>query len=145
MKSSILLLSLLIGTTACGSADQKSNQTTTEQTEAQQTVTQKPKVENINQKDFDQKKAEDNVIVIDVRTADEVSNGYIEGADLFIDFYGDFETGIANLDKDKTYLMYCRSGGRSGSAAQIMVDKGFKTVYNLTGGISRYSGTVVKD
>ena len=38
-----------------------------------------------------------------------------------------------DLDKDKTYYLYCRSGNRSGQAARIMKSKGFDNVYNVGG------------
>lgn len=85
------------------------------------------------------------VVIIDVRTPGEVSQGYIKGADLFIDFNGsDFEKKINELDKNKTYYVYCRSGARSGNASSYMVKNGFKDVYNITGGIIKYSGEIIK-
>jgi rhodanese-related sulfurtransferase len=85
------------------------------------------------------------IVAIDVRTPAEVSEGYIAEADLFIDFNGaNFETEMAQLDKSKTYVMYCRSGGRSGKAANYMVQNGFKMVYNLEGGVLSYNGILVK-
>jgi rhodanese-related sulfurtransferase len=89
----------------------------------------------------DEKKA----VVIDVRTPDEWQEGVIDGATLFIDFKGaNFEQQIAKLDKSKTYIVYCRSGGRSAGASQVMVDNGFKNVINMQGGIMSWGGKVVK-
>jgi rhodanese-related sulfurtransferase len=87
----------------------------------------------------------ENAIVLDVRTPGEIDEGYIDGADLFIDYNGCcFNEEIAKLDKNKTYLVYCRSGGRSCSAADLMVKNGFKEVYNLKGGIKNWNGNVVR-
>jgi rhodanese-related sulfurtransferase len=59
---------------------------------------------------------------------------------MFIDYNSsDFEQQLDGLDKSKTYLVYCRSGNRSGKACHTMLDKGFKQVYNLDGGISAWS------
>ncbi|MEZ4911272.1 MAG: rhodanese-like domain-containing protein [Saprospiraceae bacterium] len=85
----------------------------------------------------------DGAIVIDVRTPEEVASGYIDGASVFADVYGsDFNEKIGSLDKNKTYLVYCRSGRRSLGAAQTMVDNGFQNVYNLTPGILGWTGTI---
>jgi rhodanese-related sulfurtransferase len=74
------------------------------------------------------------VVILDVRTPAETAEGVIVGAQE-IDFREpDFAEQIAQLDKDKTYLVYCRSGNRSGQATQLMAEMGFKHLYNLTGG-----------
>ena len=74
-------------------------------------------------------------IVIDVRTPEEYASGYIDNA-VNIDFYtADFREQLAALDRDKTYLIYCRTGRRSASARDIMAELGFREVYNMSGGI----------
>ncbi|MDZ7680804.1 MAG: rhodanese-like domain-containing protein [Fodinibius sp.] len=40
---------------------------------------------------------------------------------------------LKSLDKDKTYYLYCRTGNRSGQAAELMVENGFDNVYNIGG------------
>jgi len=45
---------------------------------------------------------------------------------------------LNNLDKNKTYLIYCRSGARSGSALDIMAELNFREVYNILGGINQW-------
>jgi len=73
-------------------------------------------------------------LVLDVRTKQEVDQGIITGA-VNIDFLQqDFAERISELDKNKTILVYCKVGGRSGKAADLLVGKGFKHVYNLEGG-----------
>ena len=73
--------------------------------------------------------------LLDVRTSEEVADGYIEGADN-IDFYAaDFRDQLDRLDRDKTYVIYCRSGGRSGNVRDTMQELGFAEVYNVLGGI----------
>jgi len=101
--------------------------------------------QNISQEEFLAKSANPNVIIVDVRTAEEVAEGYIKGAQVFADFNSDsFQKAIQNLDKTKTYLVYCRSGARSAKASEIMIQLGFNQVYNLTGGISRWTAEVIK-
>lgn len=111
---------------------------------AQQTGSeqQAPAIQNIGETEALPMVNDTNVITIDVRTPGEVAEGYIDGADLFIDVNGDFNTEIAKLDKSKTYLVYCRSGARSSAAAKMMEAKGFNSIYNLSGGISSWNGPV---
>jgi rhodanese-related sulfurtransferase len=72
--------------------------------------------------------------LIDVRTAREFSNGYIEGAKN-IDYNGDsFEKQMKKLDKNKPVLVYCAAGGRSENAAELLKEWGFSEVYDLEGG-----------
>ncbi len=85
------------------------------------------------------------VITIDVRTPDEVAQGYIPGTDKFIDLFGDFRTEIQDLDPEATYLIYCASGARSADASAKLVDKGFRHVYNLTGGTESWTGELTQD
>ncbi len=74
-------------------------------------------------------------VILDVRTAEEFASGYIENA-INIDYYSDtFRDELNNLDKDKSYLIYCHSGNRSGKALDIMAELGFKEVYNMLGGM----------
>lgn len=89
----------------------------------------------MNVSEFSQKIKEAGVVTLDVRTPAEFAEGHIEGARL-IDFQsGNFESEIAELDKEATYAVYCRSGNRSGQAVAIMHDAGFHNVYNLNGGV----------
>jgi len=75
-------------------------------------------------------------VIIDVRTPGEFAGEHIENA-TNIDFYSEaFRDMLNNLDKNKTYLIYCRVGGRSGSALDIMAELNFKEVYNILGGIN---------
>ena len=74
-------------------------------------------------------------VIIDVRTPEEFADGHIENA-INIDFRSDnFKSEIETLERDKTYLIYCRSGNRSRGALEIMIDLGFMEVYHLSTGI----------
>ncbi len=83
------------------------------------------------------KKNKDNpdFIILDVRTPGEFSESFIEGAELLNYQSSDFKDKVQELDKNKTYLVYCRSGMRSAASADIMVKMGFENLYNLVGGI----------
>lgn len=86
------------------------------------------------------------VVIIDVRTPSEWSGGYIAGTDKFIDFNSEeFGEKILELDRSKTYVVYCRSGNRSTKACRIMSEKGFNNLYNLSGGISIWGGEIIKN
>ncbi len=80
-------------------------------------------------------KDQSDIVIIDVRTAEEFASGHIANA-TNIDFYSaDFGAQISALPKDKTYIVYCRSGNRSGKSMQTFKDQGFTKVYNVAGGI----------
>ncbi len=72
-----------------------------------------------------------NLIMLDVRTAEEYSSGNIPNS-INIDVLSpDFKSKIELLDKNKEYLVYCRSGNRSAIASSIMATNGFIKIYNL--------------
>jgi rhodanese-related sulfurtransferase len=90
---------------------------------------------NLDASKFAEKIAETDVVVLDVRTPEEFNSGHILNA-INIDIYNDyFNSDISTLDKSKSYAVYCRSGKRSVDASNEMDSIGFKTTYNLTGGI----------
>jgi rhodanese-related sulfurtransferase len=121
---------------SCQSAGNKSTSETV--VEEQEVETVKSVMEDIDTATFKSKIGSENHVLLDVRTAEEVAQGSIEGAEV-IDFYGDdFRQKIEALDKDKTYLVYCRSGGRSGKTCKMMQEIGFTNLYNLEGGYSNW-------
>ena len=74
-------------------------------------------------------------ILVDVRTPQEFAQGYIGGA-VNIDFRSDqFSNEIGKLDREKTILIYCRSGNRTQAASTIMEQMGFRSIGVLKGGI----------
>lgn len=81
----------------------------------------------------------DGAQIVDVRTAEEFRAGHIEGA-VNIDVQSsDFQERMEKeLSKDKTVYVYCRSGRRSLTAADILADHGYKVV-NLKGGIIEWT------
>lgn len=73
---------------------------------------------------------EQDAVLLDVRTPEEVAQGALVGA-TFIDLQApDFRERVDQLDRDATYVIYCRSGNRSGQAAEIMHELGFTDLYN---------------
>ena len=77
-------------------------------------------------------------VILDVRTPEEFAQGHIENASNLDYLSETFRDELNNLDKDKTYLVYCGSGGRSAGALAIMAELGFMEAYNMLGGISQW-------
>lgn len=78
--------------------------------------------------------SEKDIVVLDVRTPYEFQEGHLEGA-LNVDYTSpDFEHEIAKLDTAATYLLYCKSGNRSGRATAVMKNNNFNNLYNATVG-----------
>ena len=94
---------------------------------------------NIGPEEFERLKNEEESVVLDVRSAQELKEGVIDNYINHNVFSADFKKEIANLDKTKNYLIYCRSGNRSARACQIMHKMGFKNLYNLKGGIKAWN------
>ncbi|MDE3743960.1 rhodanese-like domain-containing protein [Maribacter polysaccharolyticus] len=89
--------------------------------------------------------ADNNAIVLDVRTPTEFQQGFIPDATNIDIYLGQkFVEEVEKLDKSKNYYVYCRSGARSGQACNIMNELGFETAYNLQGGIMAWKGEVVQ-
>ena len=102
-------------------------------------------VKNVAPQEFQNLMKSPDAVVMDVRTPSEVSEGYIKGTTVFVNINGsDFEQKLAALDKSKTYLVYCRSGGRSMAACNQLAANGFTKIYNLQGGISNWTGETSK-
>ncbi len=86
-----------------------------------------------------QKKGDNlNFVILDVRTLREYAQGHLVEAEN-LDFYeSDFEDELNKLSREKTYLVYCRTGKRSNKALEMMKELGFYQVYNLIGGIVKW-------
>jgi len=88
---------------------------------------------------FEEKIKDKNVQLVDVRTPNEWDSGVIE-TPLKINFLeNSFKEKIESLDKAKPIAIYCKSGGRSGQAAKLLSEYGFKEVYDLKGGILNWN------
>ena len=77
--------------------------------------------------------------LVDVRTDDERAIACIEGSRLLDREYGDY---ILGLDPATTLVFHCHHGIRSQAAAEYCIEKGFRNVYNVVGGIDAWSLTV---
>ena len=127
ISSNIILISLLwIGLVSCG---KNANDKSVDQDSVSVITLISP--EDLNS-------ANDNILLIDVRTPNEYASGHIQNS-VNIDYRAEnFKELIQELDKNQDVYVYCKVGGRSGSAAKMMEKMGFKKVYDLDGGISNW-------
>lgn len=141
MKNSLVVLiaALALSVSVQGCQAQASEKTVT--TGATATAANKTAVvEDINGDTYLKMKAENpSIQLLDVRTPEEVAGGFIEGMKhinvhdaLFAEKAGE------NLNKALPIVVYCKAGGRSARAAEMLTQNGFSQVYNLTGGISTW-------
>jgi len=72
-------------------------------------------------------------VILDVRTAGEFQSGHLKGAKNMDWLGGAFRAKAPKLDKNKTYILYCASGNRSGQATSMLEDLGFEKVHNIGG------------
>ncbi len=80
-----------------------------------------------------------NVLILDVRTAEEYAEGHVPGAMNIT--HTAIEDNLAKLAtaKDKKIVIYCRSGRRAGIAADILAKHGFKNLYHLSGDMNGWT------
>ncbi|VVB96707.1 Thiosulfate sulfurtransferase GlpE [uncultured archaeon] len=78
-----------------------------------------------------------NVFILDVRTQEEYDTGHIKNSTLIP--VQVLDKKLNELPRDKKILVYCKSGGRSAQASGILVNDGFKEIYNMKGGITDWT------
>jgi len=110
----------------------------------------KGQLSNLSQAAFKEKMTESEIIILDVRTAQEYQMAHIPEAIHINYFAEDFWDAVEKLDNTKDILVYCRTGRRSIRACTLMKNGGFDTnkVFNLEGGftewLTNYPDTVSK-
>ena len=73
--------------------------------------------------------------ILDIRTPGEFQSGHLAKS-ILIDFYSkSFVDQLARLDKEKTFLIYCRSGSRSTKSLELFKKLKFLKVYHMSSGI----------
>jgi len=93
-----------------------------------------PSVENISVEEvYEIMTGGEDYIILDVRTLEEFGQGHMEGA-VHIPV-NELEGRLGELSKDKPIIVYCKSGGRSSTAANLLAENGFTQVYDMGGGI----------
>ena len=87
----------------------------------------------------------EDIQLIDVRTQQEYQTGHIKNAKNIVYLGNNWEEDIRKLDKDKPVLVYCERGKRSAKCSDILLEAGFKKIYDLKGGIQewKFSGEVI--
>jgi len=99
--------------------------------------------QNIDVQKFEELMKTEDAVVLDVRSPGELAEGSIPCHIMINFFEPGFKDKIAQLNKSKTYLVYCRSGNRSGQACALMASLGFEKLYNLVGGIGAWNAAHV--
>ena len=79
-----------------------------------------------------------NVVVLDVRTPREFESGHIKGATNINFNDKDFAKKVAALDKNKTYIIHCAAGGRSGKACEQIKTLDFKNMLHMNEGFNKW-------
>lgn len=96
-------------------------------------------MKNLSAEEFKNRiELDEDAVIIDVRTPEEEVEGKIEGDIKLNIMDSDFPAKVQELDKNKNYYLYCRSGARSFSAGQYMEQFGLKA-FNLSGGIQAWN------
>ena len=127
-----LPIGLAIGLAGCsGEAASQAEETTPQSTVAEQSSA----IRDVSVAEVDELLSQEGgVVVLDVRTAKEFEDGHIDGA-VNIDFLSDdFALVLAELDRETTYVLHCKSGSRSMKALDVMREQGFTSIAHLTGG-----------
>jgi rhodanese-related sulfurtransferase len=125
---------------ACGNSASDASSASGEE----ETVTvEEASVENIEPAQFDSliTTLGDQALLLDVRSPEEWATGIISGSTL-LNYYDDsFAAALQDLPKKDYALVYCKAGGRSAEAAELLKGLGYKHVYNLNGGIDAWTET----
>ena len=102
---------------------------------------------SLDVKTFERYIERDDVVLVDVRTAEEFAAGHIEGVDHNVDvrsatFFQDYRS----LPKDKRIALYCKGGGRSKQVAGVLAGNGYKVAELAVGydGWVKAGGTTEK-
>jgi phage shock protein E len=140
-----ILFSLAVAVLLASCNTQTTNATTTEvvaenASEPQQTG----QVNALNSQEVkDLLAGQPEVVILDVRTPAEYQAGHLKNAQLLDIYSPDFQVRLKALNPEKTYLVYCAVGGRSGQASQQMKQLGFKQIYDAREGFSSLKKTGV--
>lgn len=121
MRYGIFLIAIVLGLASCAP-----------------TRTMRVKYRSLDVETFEKYIARENVLLVDVRTAEEFAAGHIVGVDDNLDvrsttFFNDYQ----RLPKDRPIAVYCRGGGRSKQVAGVLAGNGYNVV-ELSGGYNSW-------
>ena len=98
---------------------------------------QKAEIRQVSVEQASAATANNNVQFVDVRTVEEYQGGHAPRAvNLPLDA---LESELARLDRNQPVYMICQSGRRSQKGAELLLQKGFKEIYNVEGGTSAWT------
>lgn len=100
---------------------------------------EKKGVQLVAPKEFSQKATLKDAQIVDVRTPKEFHQGHLKNAKNIHLYDQDFADQIEKLDKKKPVYVYCKAGGRSAEAVEIMQHHGFERIIELQGGTDSWS------
>ena len=87
---------------------------------------------------IDKHNGDSDFAILDIRTPGEFQSGHLQSA-ILIDFYSQtFADRLSRLDKEKKFLIYCRSGNRSTRSLEIFKKLKFQKIYHMANGISTW-------
>ncbi len=120
-------------------SQEESESSNTEGESADNQEASNPMIENVDvNKAAELLESNEEIVVLDVRTPEEYQSVRIAGA-VNIDYRAaDFAEKLAELDKDKTYLVHCAAGGRSAKSRDMMEKAGFTSIYHMDGGMGAW-------
>ena len=135
-KTLIIIFVILIALIAYGIHEKNEHK----QQGTKKSATEQILTDHLRWDDFQKMAKEDDTVVIDIRTPEELAQGTLFPKVENINYYDPtFEEQLAQLDPNKTYLIYCRSGHRSGNALPIFKRHRLR-VYDLQGGYNAVRG-----
>ncbi len=138
MKIRRALVAISLTAVALAGCSDSTPQATSAETVVESAVTDSaatPGVRLVTVDDAERLAADPAVTVIDIRTPEEFASGHLDRS-AEIDFYSPtFNSQLEQLDRNGRYLIYCRSGNRSGKARALMTDLGFTDVADMDGGV----------
>ncbi|UTW67628.1 thioredoxin [bacterium SCSIO 12643] len=144
MKStyiSVLLAIPFLYVSCSDTPSQRQKERTTKKSVKVASVSQKGVFKNLSAKEFHDQISSGEGIILDVRTPQETQRGAIQNASFISLNDPKFIQKINVMQKDQPIFIYCASGSRSYRASQIMIQNGFKVVYNLNGGIIAWNSS----
>ena len=87
---------------------------------------------------IDKHNGDSEFVILDIRTPGEFQSGHLSKS-ILIDFYSQtFVDQLSRLDKEKTFLIYCRTGNRSTKSLEVFKKLKFQKVYHMASGISAW-------
>lgn len=99
---------------------------------------QQANIKNVSSTDFNKLTAKKDGVIIDVRTLSEFEDGHLKEAAQLNYYAWSFKENLLLLPKDKPIYVYCKTGYRSKNTAKILIENGYKNIFNLENGIKEW-------